>query len=86
MEGKGQKMEKIHKVTLYVVDHGQGYTTEDILDYIDNCINLGCSSYTVLATNMESKDVEWDDDIILNDIDATDREIDEFYDGLLPVS
>ena len=71
-------MAYIHKVEIIFVDANEEFeTVNDIVNEIDN------SDYLPIAKLIsgETKEFEWDDDVIVNRIDATPEQCLEFFDN-----
>lgn len=71
-------MANIHKFTLYFVDPNGEWFGGDILEELQNSRILP----SVKLGSYESKEFEWDDDLIVNRVRATPQEVEEFYNKL----
>lgn len=69
-------MAKIHKVTLYVVDIGGDSDIEDAIDYGLNEYDLYSKALNIDSSN----DFEWNDELIINKSNCTERDIEKYFD------
>ena len=68
-------MAKIYKATIYVVDIDESY---DFMSEIIDDMNLS-DGYSVKLSNYSEKEFEWSDDVVVNRIDATVEQYEEFF-------
>jgi hypothetical protein len=72
-------MARIHKVEMYLVDiHEDFETLNDAIIYMTN---RKYSPLLHLVTS-ESKEFEWDDDIIINSCHCTNEQYNQFFEHL----
>ena len=72
-------MAKIHKVEMYLVDINEDFDTlDDALVYMTN------RKYAPLLhlVTSESKEFEWDDDVIINYCNCTNEQYNQFFEQL----
>ena len=72
-------MAKIHKVEMYLVDiHEDFETLNDALIYMTN------RKYSPLyhLVTSESKEFEWDDDVVINRCNCTNEQYNKFFEQL----
>lgn len=69
-------MAKIHKITMYVVDANDRYWDTD--DLIEDMMYM-TESVLGAPPELETKEFEWDDDVIVNRQDCTREQCEEFY-------
>ncbi|CEQ01663.1 Uncharacterised protein [[Clostridium] sordellii] len=68
-------MEKLHKIELYIVDYNNQFETVDsfinyLADRTDCIYHVG---------NSETVEFEWDDDLDINNIDATTKDYEKYF-------
>ena len=72
-------MAKIHKVEMYLVDINEDFETlHDALNYMTN----GKYSPLLHLVTSESKEFEWDDDVIVNRCNCTNEQYNQFFEQL----
>lgn len=72
-------MAKIHKVEMYLVDVNEDFETlHDALVYMTN----GKYSPLLHLVKSESKEFEWDDDVIINYCNCTNEQYSQFFEQL----
>lgn len=72
-------MAKIHKVELYLLDVNEDFDSlDDALVYMTN------RKYApdVHVINSESKEFEWDDDVIINGYDCSTEQYNNFFEEI----
>ena len=72
-------MAKIHKVEMYLLDVNEDfYSVDDIMEYITN------TKYapSIHIVSSESKEFEWDDDVIINRYDCSTEQYNNFFKGI----
>ena len=72
-------MAKVHKVELYLLDVNEYFNNVDyLLDYMTN----GKYAPSVHVINSESKEFEWDDDVVINRYDCSTEQYDKFFEEI----
>lgn len=72
-------MAKIHKVEMYLIDiHEDFGTLNDALVYM----TAGKYSPLLHLVTSESKEFEWDDDVIINRCNCTNEQYNQFFEQL----
>lgn len=72
-------MAKIHKVEMYLVDINEDFETlHDALVYMTN----GKYSPLLHLVTSESKEFEWDDNVIVNHCNCTNEQYNQFFEQL----
>lgn len=72
-------MSKLHKVEMFILDVDDGFKdVDDIVEY------LRCLKYSphIRVIESETKEFEWDDDVIVNRSSCTNKEYEDFFDKL----
>lgn len=72
-------MSKVHKVGLFILDVNEEFRDiEEIIEYLTS------SKYapSIHLIESETKEFEWDDDVIINKCSCTDEEYEEFFKSL----
>jgi len=72
-------MAKIHKITMYVVDSDDRY--DDVDDLIDDMM-YRTDAMLAAPPETETKEFEWDDDLIINDSSCAREQCEQFYNEL----
>jgi hypothetical protein len=72
-------MAKIHKVEMYLLDINEDFDTlDEALIYMTNCKYAP----SVHIISSESKNFEWDDDVIINYYKCTNEQYNQFFEQL----
>lgn len=74
-------MAKLYKMTMYVCDLEDNLSFDEIKWLIDNEMSDGISvnCVTHFSNEKEGPNIEWDDDIDLNSIDATTEQWENYF-------
>lgn len=68
----------LHKIEGYILDfENQFITKKDIQDKLNSF-----SNFNLRLTNSESKEFEWDDGVVINRLNCTDEQYNNFYNSL----
>lgn len=72
-------MAKIHKVEMYLLDINEDFETID-----DALVYMTTGKYSPLLhlVTSESKEFEWDDDVIINSCKCTNEQYNQFFEQL----
>lgn len=67
----------IHKATVYFIDVGEEFTSvKGIIEELRNYDNL---PNVKLGVDYGTKEFEWDDSVVVNRLDCTPKQVDEFF-------
>ena len=67
----------IHKATVYFIDVGEEFTSVNgIIEELRNYDNL---PNVKLGVDYGTKEFEWDDSVVVNRLDCTPKQVDEFF-------
>lgn len=72
-------MAKIHKVELYLLDVNEDFNNvDDVIEYMSN------TKYApgVHVISSESKEFEWDDDVIINRCNCSTEQYNNFFEEI----
>lgn len=69
-------MARIHKITMYVVDANDSYEYAD--DLVEDML-YRTESILAAPPETETREFEWDDDVVVNNRDCTREQCEEFY-------
>lgn len=67
----------IHKATVYFIDPGEEFgSVKDIIEELRNYDNLPSIK---LGVDYGTKEFEWDDSVVVNRLDCTPKQVEEFF-------
>ena len=72
-----QDLTKIHRIELFVVELNNTYGADAIVSELQNM-----EDRAVRVVKIESKDMEWNDDVLVNQTSATNDMWEDFFDNL----
>lgn len=71
-------MAKIHKITMYVVDVVDDRVNNRVTDLIGEMAYTN-DIFIAAPPETETREFEWDDDVVVNNRDCTREQCEEFY-------
>ena len=73
-------MAKLYKMTMYICDLGGNLSLEEMKANIDNVLSgISIHCVTHYSNEKEGPNIEWEDDIDLNRIDATTEQWENYF-------
>jgi hypothetical protein len=75
---------KLVKMTLYVIDFSESFDYEDLKSHYEYFIDAGLNYYNCMNASCHIEDlqeveIDWDDDIDINQRDATKEMYDKYF-------